>query len=83
MPKILPVVKVGGCGFSGNRKDYFSQFKVIELQHTFYKIPKLETALGLRCTVFGSICCTGSKPLLTGNLYQIVSSIKAAYQVHT
>lgn len=69
MPKILPVVKVSGCGFSCNRKDYFSQFKVIELQQTFYKIPKLETALGLRCTVFGSICCTGSKPLTSPAIF--------------
>jgi len=26
-------------------KDYFSQFRLVEVQQTFYKMPKLETAL--------------------------------------
>jgi uncharacterized protein YecE (DUF72 family) len=38
-------VKVGCCGFSRGRKDYFSQFKLVEVQQTFYKMPRLETAL--------------------------------------
>lgn len=41
-------VKVGCCGFPCSRKDYFSQFKLVEVQQTFYKIPKLETAQGWR-----------------------------------
>ncbi len=41
----LPRVKVGCCGFPGSRKDYFSQFKLVEVQQTFYKMPKLKTAL--------------------------------------
>jgi uncharacterized protein YecE (DUF72 family) len=35
---------VGCCGFPINKKKYFEQFKVVELQSTFYEIPaKLET----------------------------------------
>lgn len=42
MPRIL----VGTCGWSvkGGKKAYFNYFKIIELQDTFYKLPKLETA---------------------------------------
>jgi len=29
-------------------KDYFTQFKLVEVQQTFYKMPKLDTALGWR-----------------------------------
>jgi len=42
--KGLHKVKVGCCGFPIGRKDYFSQFKLVEIQQTFYKMPKLETA---------------------------------------
>lgn len=31
-------------------KDYFKQFKLVEVQQTFYKLPKLETALKWRGT---------------------------------
>jgi uncharacterized protein YecE (DUF72 family) len=41
-------VKVGCCGFPCSRKEYFSQFKLVEVQQTFYKMPKLETALSWR-----------------------------------
>jgi len=41
-------VKVGCCGFPCRRKEYFSQFKLVEVQQTFYKMPKLETASGWR-----------------------------------
>ena len=44
MSKRSPKVKVGCCGFPGGRKGYFSQFKLVEVQQTFYKMPKLETA---------------------------------------
>lgn len=37
-------VKIGCCGFSISRKDYFRQFKLVEVQQTFYKMPGLETA---------------------------------------
>ncbi len=48
MAERLPLVRVGCCGFPCKRKDYFSQFKLVEVQQTFYKMPKLETALGWR-----------------------------------
>jgi uncharacterized protein YecE (DUF72 family) len=41
-------VKVGCCGFSRGMKDYFSQFRLVEVQQTFYKMPRLETALKWR-----------------------------------
>jgi len=44
----LPRVKVGCCGFPGGMKDYFRQFKLVEVQQTFYKMPRLETALKWR-----------------------------------
>jgi uncharacterized protein YecE (DUF72 family) len=37
-------VRVGCCGFPISRKDYFNQFKLVEVQRTFYKMPGLETA---------------------------------------
>lgn len=40
----LPMVKVGCCGFPGGKKEYFRQFRLVEVQQTFYKMPKLETA---------------------------------------
>jgi hypothetical protein len=42
----LPKVKLGCCGFPGGRKGYFSQFHLVEVQQTFYKMPRLETAGG-------------------------------------
>lgn len=41
-------VKVGCCGFARGIKDYFSQFRLVEVQRTFYKMPRLETALKWR-----------------------------------
>ncbi|MFQ6121710.1 MAG: DUF72 domain-containing protein [Dehalococcoidales bacterium] len=41
-------VKVGCCGFARGRKDYFRRFRLVEVQQTFYKMPKLETALKWR-----------------------------------
>ena len=37
-------VKIGCCGFRGSRQGYFRQFPLVEVQQTFYKMPKLETA---------------------------------------
>jgi len=34
--KGLHRVKVGCCGFPVGRQDYFSQFRVVEVQQTFY-----------------------------------------------
>lgn len=36
-------IKVGCCGFPCSKEEYFKKFDVIEIQKTFYKIPKLET----------------------------------------
>jgi len=35
-------IKVGCCGFSIGRKSYFKTFKLVEIQETFYDIPRLE-----------------------------------------
>ena len=37
--------KIGCCGFPRGMKDYFSRFRVVEVQRTFYKPPLLSTAL--------------------------------------
>lgn len=38
------MVKVGCCGFPINKKEYFKNFSLVELQSTFYEIPaKIET----------------------------------------
>jgi len=42
------MIRVGCCGFPKGMKKYFSQFKVVEVQQTFYKPPLLETALKWR-----------------------------------
>jgi len=41
-------VKIGCCGFSKAREEYFRRFPVVEVQATFYKPPRLETALRWR-----------------------------------
>jgi len=41
-------IKVGCCGFPISRKKYYKEFKVVEVQKTFYKPPKVETALKWR-----------------------------------
>ena len=44
------VLKIGTCGWSvrGGRKEYFKLFSVIELQSTFYKLPRETTAIKWR-----------------------------------
>ncbi len=37
-------IKVGCCGFAVSQKDYFRLFKLIEIQSTFYELPRLRTA---------------------------------------
>jgi len=41
-------IKVGCCGWSCAHERYYQQFQTIELQSTFYKLPKLETAVKWR-----------------------------------
>ena len=36
-------LKVGCCGFPGGMKSYFEEFKLVEVQTTFYNLPKVET----------------------------------------
>jgi uncharacterized protein YecE (DUF72 family) len=42
------IIRVGCCGFQGGFKRYISSFDLVEVQQTFYKIPKLETCLRWR-----------------------------------
>jgi len=37
-------IKVGCCGFVVSQKEYFTLFNLIEIQNTFYQIPRLQTA---------------------------------------
>ncbi|MCS7136725.1 MAG: DUF72 domain-containing protein, partial [Aigarchaeota archaeon] len=41
---------VGCCGWAvkGGKKAYFEKFPVIEIQETFYKLPRVETVAGWR-----------------------------------
>lgn len=41
-------VKVGCCGFPRGMKHYFSQFRLVEVQQTFYKLPRIETVIKWR-----------------------------------
>ena len=41
-------VKIGCCGFPRGMKHYFSQFRLVEVQQTFYKPPQVETAVRWR-----------------------------------
>lgn len=36
-------IKVGCCGFAEGRRKYFQQFKLVEVQQTFYKLPSFGT----------------------------------------
>ncbi len=42
------VVKVGCCGFPRSRKQYFKDFRVVELQNTFYNLPTTSWAEKIR-----------------------------------
>ncbi len=41
------MIKIGCCGFARGRREYFSQFKLVEIQ-AFYQMSRLETALRWR-----------------------------------
>ncbi|RMG67444.1 MAG: DUF72 domain-containing protein [Calditrichaeota bacterium] len=38
------MVKTGCCGFPVSREKYWQVFKLVEVQQTFYRLPRLETA---------------------------------------
>ncbi len=37
-------IKVGCCGFAEARRKYFKEFRCVEIQKTFYQLPRIETA---------------------------------------
>ena len=41
-------IKVGCCGFAGGMEKYFEKFGLVEVQSTFYKLPRLKTVLKWR-----------------------------------
>jgi len=41
-------VKIGCCGFPVGRKKYFQSFNLVEVQETFYRLPKLTTSMKWR-----------------------------------
>ncbi len=42
------MIKVGCCGFPMGRARYYDKFGVVEVQQTFYQLPKTETAMKWR-----------------------------------
>lgn len=38
------MIKVGCCGFPGGMKKYFEKFELVEVQSTFYRLPRVQTA---------------------------------------
>ena len=43
-------LKVGCCGFTPNKREYFKKFKAVEVQQTFYRIPRHDTVRRWRIT---------------------------------
>ncbi|MEW6162107.1 MAG: DUF72 domain-containing protein [Nitrospirota bacterium] len=41
-------IRIGCCGFPVAREKYYKHFSVVELQQTFYQLPRLETAIKWR-----------------------------------
>ncbi|MFQ5951825.1 MAG: DUF72 domain-containing protein [Candidatus Omnitrophota bacterium] len=37
-------LKIGCCGFPVGRQKYYEKFKLVEIQRTFYRLPRIETA---------------------------------------
>ncbi len=44
MDRPVERIKVGTCGFSMRRHNYYLTFPVVEIQQTFYKLPRVTTA---------------------------------------
>jgi len=42
------MIKVGCCGFPGGMKTYFKKFELVEVQSTFYELPRIKTVEGWR-----------------------------------
>ncbi len=47
-PKTQTDIKVGCCGFPEARSLYYQHYPVVEIQQTFYQLPRLETAFKWR-----------------------------------
>ena len=43
VPKTVPAVKVGTCGFGMTKEAYVRMFSCVEIQHTFYQPPQIKT----------------------------------------
>ena len=56
-----PRIRVGCCGFPARRREYFQRFPVVEIQQTFYKLPRLKTAEGWRLEA-SSVRASGGCP---------------------
>ena len=41
-------VKVGTCGFAMKQQEYYATFPVVEIQQTFYKVPRVSTGVRWR-----------------------------------
>jgi len=37
------MIRVGCCGFQGGMEKYFKNFKLVEIQQTFYRVPRIDT----------------------------------------
>jgi uncharacterized protein YecE (DUF72 family) len=46
-------IKIGCCGFAASQQEYFRLFSLIEIQNTFYQLPRLRTAEKWRNTAPG------------------------------
>ena len=54
-----PQIKVGTCGFGRvKRPDYVKLFPVVEIQHTFYEPPEIETLEKWRAALPDDFECT-------------------------
>ncbi|MGB9880578.1 MAG: DUF72 domain-containing protein, partial [Anaerolineae bacterium] len=42
------IIHIGCCGFPVARNKYYERFSLVELQETFYRLPRLETVEGWR-----------------------------------
>ncbi len=48
-------VKVGCCGFAKGRGKYFQQFRLVEIQQTFYKPPSVGIVKKWRYVLFNNL----------------------------
>lgn len=40
----MPEIHIGTCGFRGKQSAFFAQYRLAEVQKTFYQPPELTTA---------------------------------------